>query len=413
MKPLRHILAWILFAVALACATVVGGIAVKGGRWTFLGMSAADPMSRMFLGAMAIAGWGVLRKGLPRGTTVGKVCLLAVSLGVSVVAAEWGVREYLRRTQGFDSLESLKDFELGLYELPRSTTPMVAVIRLSENRRLLYENRKGLDMMFGNYPMRTNQSGMREDVDYPIERRPESVRIMGIGDSAMFGWGVDQNEDYLGVMETLLNAREDGIAYEVLNTGVPGYNTRQELELLKAQGLAYRPDVVVLGWCLNDWSPPTFLYEQQEFDERDYSYLWGFLFRRKQFFERIAPQVIDRKKVDTERVDPTLLDDAGEEGVRRALTELRDLADTEGFKLLVFGPLKPDILNVLDALEIDRVNTYEAIPGGTFPKEFYVHALHPRAAGHALLGEALAAGLVARGWLEPGGSVGVRRRVGR
>lgn len=392
--------------MAIGCAAAVAAIAVVGGRWTFLGMSAANPGSRIVLGAAALAGWHLLRCGPPRGRrawggVLGRVALLTVSLGLSAVAAEWIMREHLRRTQGFDSLDQLKDFELGLYRMPRSSTPMVAVIRLSENRRLLYENRTGLDMRFGNRPLRTNQAGMRQDTEYPLERSPGSVRIMGIGDSAMFGWGVDQGEDYLAVTEALLNEPASGTLYEVLNLGVPGYNTRQEVELLRVRGLPYRPDIVVLGWCFNDWSPPTFLFEQKTFDERDYSYVWGFLFRRRQFLERIAPEVLNRREVDTDLVDPMLLDDAGKEGVRRALTDLRDLAEAEQFKVLVFGALKADILTLVDEIGIDRVNTFEAIPPGSVPKEYYVHALHPRAPGHAVLGEALAKALAERGWLTP------------
>jgi lysophospholipase L1-like esterase len=38
----------------------------------------------------------------------------------------------------------------------------------------------------------------------------------------------------------------------VLNFGVSGYNTQQEVEMLKAKGLRYDPDLVILAYCLND-----------------------------------------------------------------------------------------------------------------------------------------------------------------
>ena len=39
---------------------------------------------------------------------------------------------------------------------------------------------------------------------------------------------------------------------EVLNFGVSGYNTQQEVETLREKGLRYSPDLVVLAVCVND-----------------------------------------------------------------------------------------------------------------------------------------------------------------
>ena len=65
------------------------------------------------------------------------------------------------------------------------------------------------------------------------------MRIVGIGDSGMFGWNVEQGEDYLSVLRSNLTARANGVSYEVLNLGVPGYNTQIEVESLRSKGLAY------------------------------------------------------------------------------------------------------------------------------------------------------------------------------
>ena len=46
--------------------------------------------------------------------------------------------------------------------------------------------------------------------------------------------------------------RRNASAVEVINAGVPGYTTYQELEFLKIHGLEMKPDVVVLGFVLND-----------------------------------------------------------------------------------------------------------------------------------------------------------------
>ena len=47
-------------------------------------------------------------------------------------------------------------------------------------------------------------------------------------------------------------ARQRGEPWEVVNLSRPGMNTVEQVEQLATEGLAYDPDVVVLGYCLND-----------------------------------------------------------------------------------------------------------------------------------------------------------------
>jgi len=42
------------------------------------------------------------------------------------------------------------------------------------------------------------------------------------------------------------------LPWEVWNLGVPGYNTRQELDLLRRVGPSHAPDLVIVGFYAND-----------------------------------------------------------------------------------------------------------------------------------------------------------------
>ena len=75
-------------------------------------------------------------------------------------------------------------------------------------------------------------------------RTPGRPRIVMLGDSITFGYGVRDGETFSAVMETL-DSR-----LEVVNLGVQGYGTDQELLKLEREGFAYAPDVVVLNVCL-------------------------------------------------------------------------------------------------------------------------------------------------------------------
>ena len=69
------------------------------------------------------------------------------------------------------------------------------------------------------------------------ERGPETeilgseFLVVGLGDSFTFGSGVDENKTFLRVLEKSLG--EKGKDVKILNLGVGGYSTRQELDLLE------------------------------------------------------------------------------------------------------------------------------------------------------------------------------------
>ena len=75
-------------------------------------------------------------------------------------------------------------------------------------------------------------------------RTPGRPRIVMLGDSITFGYGVRDGETFSAVIETL------DPRLEVVNLGVQGYGTDQELLKLEREGFAYAPDVVVLNVCL-------------------------------------------------------------------------------------------------------------------------------------------------------------------
>lgn len=80
----------------------------------------------------------------------------------------------------------------------------------------------------------------------PVEPTPGRYRILVLGDSYVFGHGVDEEETFCSLVAARLPESE------VLNFGVVGYSTDQELMLLRDRGLRYRPDLVILGLYRND-----------------------------------------------------------------------------------------------------------------------------------------------------------------
>jgi len=75
-------------------------------------------------------------------------------------------------------------------------------------------------------------------------------RILILGDSIVFGYRLSYEATFIYKLQRLLDSA--GNNFEVLNFGVSGYDTLQEVALLYHRGLSFQPDLVVLNYCLND-----------------------------------------------------------------------------------------------------------------------------------------------------------------
>jgi lysophospholipase L1-like esterase len=114
--------------------------------------------------------------------------------------------------------------------------------------------------------VRINSRGFRgPDVSYT--RRPGSRRVVVLGDSHAWGFGVEEDRSFARLLEQQIPD------LEVVNLGVSGYSTDQELLLYQDEGRRYDTDVVMLVVAHNDlrgntrtvessvYGKPRFLFE--------------------------------------------------------------------------------------------------------------------------------------------------------
>jgi hypothetical protein len=91
--------------------------------------------------------------------------------------------------------------------------------------------------------------------DFSLAKAEDSVRIIMLGDSITYG-SYTSKDSFPEVLEELLNTRIRTLSlplrYEVMNFGVGGYNIVSEVGVLKAYGLKYKPDIVILNYFWND-----------------------------------------------------------------------------------------------------------------------------------------------------------------
>lgn len=92
--------------------------------------------------------------------------------------------------------------------------------------------------------VRINENGLR-DRQRSYNRQDGKERILVLGDSFAWGYGVEESERFSQLLET-----ESGV--EVINAGISGYSTDQELLWYKNEGIKYETDLVILMIAGND-----------------------------------------------------------------------------------------------------------------------------------------------------------------
>ncbi len=102
----------------------------------------------------------------------------------------------------------------------------------------------------GTFHVTTDGQGVR----WPLhtQKKPQDVfRILLLGCSTTFGWGVEDAETYPARLEAL--ARDAGYEkLEVINGGQPGYTSFQGMWFWEEVARHYEPDLVVIGYVVQD-----------------------------------------------------------------------------------------------------------------------------------------------------------------
>ena len=128
-----------------------------------------------------------------------------------------------------------------------------ALHRRSEDPELIYElipsavgERYGVEVA-------VNSSGFR-DHEFPATGSAGQPRVVVLGDSVAWGWGVAMNRAFPQLIEEKLVSRatQSAALPVVYNLAVDGYSTRQELRLLETLGEGLAPDLVIVAYVLND-----------------------------------------------------------------------------------------------------------------------------------------------------------------
>lgn len=194
--------------------------------------------------------------------------LAGVALMLSLAKSVWYLKVYQARVglaiSGISLLLSLVALELGIRLIdPLGISYYETIGNYMRDKlldkQLVFKHKSSWETRYGDVLVTFNERGLRDRSILP--KASGEYRILALGDSVTFGWGVDQDKIFPVRLESLLEWRLHR-PVRVINSGVGGYNTVQEVTYFKQEGMALQPDLVILTYVQNDveelnpaWNP--------------------------------------------------------------------------------------------------------------------------------------------------------------
>lgn len=283
------------------------------------------------------------------------VILLVVTLVFSCLAMELALRVVFARSL---------DFSMEMWKYATQLKRPVADPQLS----FVHAPNRSAFLMGA--PVSINSHGLR-DREYSEVKPPNVYRVMMLGDSTTFGWGVREEDTAAKFLERKLNAHlPPGYdKAEVLNAGVGNYDTVQEVTYYETRGRAFHPDQVILVFFINDPEPVPVEKKGLLIDR---SYLIAFVTNR---FDGVLRHMGMRP--DWKQYYSSLYDDdkLGFQACKKALGSLADSTRSNGARVLVAllpelhqingdsYPFKAAHQKIKDVLAADHVPVVELIDG--------------------------------------------------
>jgi len=305
-------------------------------------MVAARIASRARAGATAD-----LRRSALRAT----VSLVATMVALLVAEGSLRLGSYLREDRR--PLEVQLQSSRAQGQSPMHDLSVGDIVQPSRHADIVYELRPNLRGRFVGQPLFINSQGLH-DYEYSRRKPAGTFRIVGVGDSSLFGWGVPFEESGLKVLERRLNAQSRARKFEVIDFAAPGYNTVMEAETFVQRCLDYAPDLVLLNFNTNDYDVPNFMRRPRNLATLRRSYVVDLAYSVYEGVMGLGgeqpPPFVFRNRTTAQRQaarldeDPALPDEyrhmVGAKGVVRGLERLAGAARERAIPFVVFD-VKP------------------------------------------------------------------------
>jgi lysophospholipase L1-like esterase len=218
----------------------------------------------------------------------------------------------------------------------------------SDNPKIGHVHKPGSEKELMNVNVSINSDGLR-DKEYSPEKG-DAYRMIFLGDSLTFGWGVEIEDTFQYILEEEINKTSPT---EIINFGTGNYNTEQEVNLFFDKGIKYDPDKVVLFYFINDAEVTP---EKSGLWFLGYSHLISFYWSR---INSLMNNIVAAKSF--EEYYSTLYQEEQEGWVnsKKALIELRDYCCENDIALqVVLLPELHDTDNLIFTQVYDKISNF-------------------------------------------------------
>lgn len=165
---------------------------------------------------------------------------------------------------------------------PRPQRKLDPQVRVKMDGAIGYRNRPNQKAFSMDKVATINNLGFRGP-DIEETRRPNSLRVLGLGNSLTFGGGVGDDETYLAYLNQKLDLLSPGQFNEVMNAAIYGFTIRQYVPFLESVLPKLQPDIVLLGAHWRDLHfHPRFGQLQKKVDQETWQMM------KKKFHESIV-----------------------------------------------------------------------------------------------------------------------------
>ena len=124
------------------------------------------------------------------------------------------------------------------------------ILILKQDPQLFWRQKANLKTKFEGHQINTDGMGWRNK-SLNLAKKQGVRRIICLGASPTFGWGVNYEDTYAYHLQKLLN-RNPKNSFEVINAGEIGYSSYQGLLLLKNEIVRLDPDIITVSYVIND-----------------------------------------------------------------------------------------------------------------------------------------------------------------
>ncbi len=268
---------------------------------------------------------------------------------------------------------------------------------------------------------------------------PEQYRIVALGDSCTFGKGVREEDCWPRQLETQLgelfvHSPLRASTAVVANLGVNGYAGATYARIFEELGVQLHPDLVVVGFNLNDFPNSIRAVDDYVFNQRrarkllsvelrdrlgrSAAYRWA----RQMYYHWNREKDWENAEEFARQARPDALDEPAWQEQVAYLTRIRNLAQEVDAHMAVFlFPYESQVYrDAFDRAPIERLRSAckqlevpfvdlaeefrRAARASHLPKELFLKGdrYHPNPHGYALVAEAVVSLILEQGWVQKG-----------